>query len=249
MNYAPNCIVSGLYYRVTRRTRNGFPLHTYLPLEMLEMPVNAGDVITKHKAPQGLDPTLALADFSRLVGPAFPEVTRVTVFDGLLLNEQTDSRLAGHFPSFRPVRTLKHAHTLQAQANERLEHHRQRAALYDAFIAGNIEVGHSILDKSGTTLEQAVAEHGFGEGWYIRRQGHDLWSIVTGVIPSCGFVSGYRVGKNRVGQGFHLIRETFHLTLHKHYIRRERPAFGPVVDGEGYRPQFCDEEHKILWKA
>ena len=229
-HYEPNVIVLGQYYRVTYKAGIGLSIRVFVPMSRLEMPMEVGDVITKHSAPRGFDAKLCIECFSELLGVA---VTRVVVFDGILFNQ--DAGHAGDCDSFRPVRRLEHALKLQAKYKVYRARVLERRAAYQADIAGNIYIGKG----SDVSLSDAIGM-GFGEGWYIRQVGHDVWSIVT-LAPSenSSIIFGYRASRYKSLSGdsysYKRLTETFHPSLGTHIVRKTRPLFGPVVDAEGYQ--------------
>lgn len=187
--YPANSVYTGIYYKVTRK---GFPGggHTFIPGDSFELPVNEGDEFTKYNAPYGFDAALSIADFSALVGPAWPEVTRVKVCGGVLINEQASDSGSG---SWRPVASLKHALKLQEKFNTARAACKARRAVYEADTA--CEVRWTKYD--GISIEDFIKLHGIKAGWFVRTTGFSVWTEISNVYGSSLSVHSLRNHKER----------------------------------------------------
>lgn len=215
--YPDNAVYTGIYYRVTRK--GSYSRHTFIPGESFELPVSAGDVIDRYSAPKGLDAALTIADFSELVGPCWPNVTRVKVMEGTLINESVSERGTG---TWREVASEKHALKLAAQYNATLARNIAARAEYEADIAEVVTWGK----YDNESFDDFVARHRIGPGWFVRPNGYSVWSEIRDVFGSFISTHGSRNLKER-GRSYDPHSKTIHPKLEaKVHFRPNVPKFG-----------------------
>ena len=227
--YNHNHLIDGMFYKVYM-LRGKMEI---MPFDLLEMPLDVGDEITDHHAPQGIDANLAIEDFRERFGNG---VTRVKVCEGVIL-----SRRAAYDRDtliWDKYNTLKYAQKVQAEVAVRELDRIATEASQCAEAAKNIHVG-----KYHLSMGEAIREHGIESGWYVRENGHTVWSEVKSLSETLVF--GYRAtrlnptfdpwGHNRKLHRYDIKSETFHPNLHHLIFRKEPPgAWESVVRANVY---------------